>query len=154
MAAALLVPVQAAEAPCTRSAFHREARRVYRSITPVTRSERRRIRRRVMCLKPKSRRIVRFHLERYKRHHGYRRAIAAVTPYRGGGSTWAIPYGIVLCESRGSWAAANPSGAIGPYQLLRKGAPWPVRGIVDRLSHHRIAFRLYAGGAGRSHWVC
>jgi hypothetical protein len=81
--------------------------------------------------------------------------LAEVTPYPGpGDSYWAIPASIVACESGYSWRAANPSGAVGPYQLLGWGAPFPVHGFADRLAHHRIASRLYAGGAGRSQWVC
>lgn len=79
----------------------------------------------------------------------------ALTPYPGPGRTrWAIPYSIVACESGGSWAAANPSGAVGPYQLLGWGAPWPVGGMHDKMAHHRIASQVWAGGAGRGNWVC
>jgi hypothetical protein len=53
------------------------------------------------------------------------------------GTRWAIPWAVVKCESgtSGLWRAANPSGAVGPYQLL---------GWAKRLVHHRIAARLYA----------
>lgn len=82
-------------------------------------------------------------------------ASIALTPYPGpNGTRWAIPWSIVACESGGSWSAANPSGAIGPYQLLGHGAPWPVTSESDKMAHHRIASALWAGGAGRSAWVC
>ena len=104
-------------------------------------------------------------VERTRRQlSGFRRELAEalathaktmkITPYPGGGTYWAIPWSIVACESGGSWSAANPSGAIGPYQLLGHGAPFPVTSEADKLAHHRIASALWAGGAGRSHWVC
>lgn len=81
-------------------------------------------------------------------------ACGGTTPYPGAGQCWAIPWRIVDCESEGSWSAANPSGAIGPYQLLGKGAPWPAHSPAARAEHHRIAYKFWAGGAGASHWVC
>lgn len=67
---------------------------------------------------------------------------------------WAIPGNIVDCESshEGYWPADNPSGAIGPYQLLGKNAPWPAIHWRARAQHHIIAFRLWAGGRGITHW--
>lgn len=80
----------------------------------------------------------------------------SLTPYCClAGQRWAIPVGIVACESGGSWSAYNRSGAAGPYQIMAMhGRPWPVTSEADKLAHHRIASRLYAGGAGRSNWVC
>lgn len=88
--------------------------------------------------------------DRLKAELAYRERIDALTPY----GEWAIPEYIVECESHGSWSAYNPSGAVGPYQLLGKGAPFPVTSKADKLTHHRIASDLWAGGAGASHWVC
>jgi hypothetical protein len=89
---------------------------------------------------------------------GRQQAIGAyhrLTPYGGPGKTrWAIPYSIVACESGGSWTAANPSGAVGPYQLLGWGAPYPATTWPLKMANHRIASQVYAGGAGRSNWVC
>jgi hypothetical protein len=82
------------------------------------------------------------------------RAIRRLTPYRCSFGRSAIPCYVVMCESGGRWNAWNPSGAIGPYQLLGWGAPWPVRTRADRLAHHRIAARLWNGGRGASNWVC
>lgn len=82
------------------------------------------------------------------------RAIQRLTPYRCATGRYAIPCHIIQCESHGRWGAANPSGAIGPYQLLGWGAPWPVRTLRDKLAHHRIAARLWNGGRGASNWVC
>lgn len=98
---------------------------------------------------------MRFHLARYKRHWSYRVQVASLTPYPGpNGTRWAIPWSIVNCESHGRWDAYNPSGASGPYQLLGWGAPMPANTPARRLAHHRIAARVWAGGAGRSNWVC
>ncbi len=88
---------------------------------------------------------------------GRREAIGhyrALTPYVGGSGRWAIPWPIVVCESGGSWFAANPSGAVGPYQLLGHGAPYPATTMDAKMENHRIASELYAGGAGRGAWVC
>lgn len=58
---------------CDRASFHEKAREVYRTASPVTRAERRDIRYLVRCHRSaRSRRIVRFHLARYKRHHKIR----------------------------------------------------------------------------------
>lgn len=102
---------------------------------------------------------VRRQLAGYRRHLADRlaqvAAVRQVTPYPGpNGTWWAIPWQIVACESGGNWNAANPSGAVGPYQLLGWGAPYPVTSQADKLAHHRIAARVWAGGAGRSNWVC
>jgi hypothetical protein len=74
----------------------------------------------------------------------------SLTPY----GSWAIPGAIVMCESHGSWSAYNPSGARGPYQFLGWKVPWPVRTEADKAAHHRMAAKLWNGGAGASHWVC
>jgi len=79
-----------------------------------------------------------------------------LTPYGPvGGEYFAIPVFIVACETgrRFNWTAANPSGAIGVYQLLGKGAPWPASSDADKARHHRIAANLWAGGSGASHWT-
>lgn len=83
------------------------------------------------------------------------RALRLIAPYSGpGGTWWAIPYSIVSCESGGSWSAYNPSGASGPYQLLGWGAPYPANTWKQKMANHRIAASVWAGGAGRSNWVC
>jgi hypothetical protein len=71
------------------------------------------------------------------------------TPYAGGGSCWAIPYEIVACESGGDYEAYNPSGASGAYQLM------PEHGCGTSVAEQdACAAELWAGGAGRSNWVC
>lgn len=83
------------------------------------------------------------------------RYIDSITPY-GPHDEWAIPFYIVHCESssEGYWPADNPSGAIGPYQLLGKGAMWPANTPTAMADHHVKAYNLYDGGNGASHWVC
>jgi hypothetical protein len=109
---------------------------------------------------PKAERKMRALRKRLKaaRIHRMRmaRQAASLTPFGPCyGGRWAIPCHIVGCESGGSWSAYNPSGAAGPYQIMPGwGRPFPVRSAADRLAHHRIAARLYNGGAGASHWVC
>ncbi len=91
-----------------------------------------------------------------KLRYGRYRALRLVAPYPGGGTWWAIPYYIVYCESgtSGLWAAANPSGAVGPYQLLGWGAPYPAYTWREKMANHRIAASVWAGGAGASNWAC
>jgi hypothetical protein len=152
----------------TRATFHHVAHDAFDGRHRATGHERRTIRRVVACQRfVKSRPIVRFHLDRYRRHHlgelarraaerHVREQIAALTPYNcGSAGRFAVPCGIVSCESGFSWSAYNSSGAAGPYQeMAMHGRPWPVRSLADQLEHHRIAARLWAGGAGASHWVC
>lgn len=84
-----------------------------------------------------------------------KRELVALTPYScGSAGRFAIPCYIVACESGYSWSAYNPSGALGPYQLLGWGAPFPVVSWADKMEHHRIAGDLWDGGGGASHWVC
>jgi hypothetical protein len=81
------------------------------------------------------------------------REIRRLTPYQCSFGRSAIPCYIVLCESGGNWGARNASGAVGRYQLLGWGAPWPARTRAARLANHRIAARLWAGGRGASNWA-
>ena len=168
----VLLPASTASAPtygtqtatkppgCTssysRADFHRSARRSVRR-APLTSHEKRTIRRVVRCQRSaRSRRVVRFHWQRYRRAYHRRQAVLAVTPYPGpNGTRWSIPWRVVACESGGRWGAYNPSGAAGPYQIMAMhGRPFPVRTSADRLRHHQIAANLWRGGAGASHWVC
>lgn len=83
------------------------------------------------------------------------RVIRRVTPYRCRFGRSAIPCYVVRCESRGRWTAYNRSGAAGIYQIMpMHGRPWPANTRRARLAHHRIAARLWRGGAGASNWVC
>lgn len=82
----------------------------------------------------------------------HRRHPELALPFAGPhGTRWAIPWAVVRCESgtSGLWRAANPSGAVGPYQLLGWGAPYPADTPAKRMQHHRIAARLYAANGLR-----
>ncbi len=84
-----------------------------------------------------------------------KKEIRKVTPYSCSFGRAATPCYIVACESHGSWSAYNSSGAAGRYQIMPEwGRPWPIRSEADKLAHHRIAHRIYNGGAGASNWVC
>lgn len=91
--------------------------------------------------------------KRDKLRFGRYRAFRKIAPYPGGGTYWAIPWCLVYAESRGDWMAANPSGAVGPYELLGWGAPYPARTWKQKMENHRIAAKVWAGGAGASNWV-
>jgi hypothetical protein len=76
------------------------------------------------------------------------RVCGGITPYPGGGSCWAIPYSIVLCESHGQNVSnSQGSGAQGYYQLMSGGGG-------SRQEQDQAAAKLWNGGAGRSNWVC
>lgn len=95
-------------------------------------------------------RDVRSHFYLYRRY----RQIAPYRCLRGSEGYFSIPCSIISCESHFSWSAANSSGAVGPYQLLGWGAPYPARTFAQRVANHRIAASVWAGGSGRSNWVC
>lgn len=96
------------------------------------------------------------HRERKLQQRRERRRIEALTPYDcGSAGSFAIPCYVVACESGYSWSAYNSSGAAGVYQIMPEwGRPWPVTSIADKLAHHRLAARIWDGGAGASNWVC
>lgn len=84
-------------------------------------------------------------------------AAAAASPAPTDGS-WAIPAGIVMCESGGSYSAVNPSsGAGGAYQILP--STWALyggQGLPQNASpseQDRIAAQIWADSGG-SAWVC
>ncbi len=71
---------------------------------------------------------------------------------------WAIPEGIVMCESGGNFGAVNPSsGAGGAYQILP--STWRLyggQGLPQNASpgeQHRIAAQIWAD-SGSAAWVC
>ena len=72
---------------------------------------------------------------------------------------YSIPTYIVMCESGGNYRALNPSsGAGGAYQILP--STWRAYGgsglphQASKAEQDRIAALIWAGGAGRSQWVC
>jgi peptidoglycan hydrolase CwlO-like protein len=71
---------------------------------------------------------------------------------------WAIPEGVVMCESGGNFGAVNPSsGAGGAYQILP--STWQLyggQGLPQNASpaeQHRIAAQIWAD-SGSAAWVC
>lgn len=111
--------------------------------------------RQCMGTRPRSRWAWRKKAE-WRRAFRVRLAYQRLTPYDcGRAGRFAIPCYIVACESGYSWAAYNPSGAAGPYQIMPEwGRPWPATSRTARMTHHRIAARIWAGGAGARNWVC
>lgn len=80
----------------------------------------------------------------------------AAPAYAGG--RYAIPAGIVMCESGGDYGAYNPSsGAGGAYQILP--STWDAYGgtgspqTASPAEQDRIAERVWKG-QGRGAWVC
>lgn len=98
---------------------------------------------------------------RDRRAYGRWRALRKIAPYYFGEPMIpyvVIPPYVVRCETQGyygpsRWTAANPSGAVGPYQLLGKGAPFPADTWRERMENHRIALHvLRTEGPGA--WSC
>jgi peptidoglycan hydrolase CwlO-like protein len=84
-------------------------------------------------------------------------AAAAAAPSVASGP-WAIPAGIVMCESGGNYGAVNPgSGAGGAYQILP--STWALYGgsglpqDASPAEQDRIAAQIWADSGG-SAWVC
>lgn len=160
LALALLVaaPAQAAKCPTKydRADFHKVAKKVYDGRHATARHERRTLARVVRCQKrPRaSAPVIREHRQRYRGRHLRRLELRSIAPYKcGSHGRFAVPCSIVERESHYSWSAYNASsGALGPYQFLGWRVPWPVRSAADQIAHHRMAARLWAGGAGASHW--
>ena len=83
-------------------------------------------------------------------------AASVAAPTSGG--PWAIPAGIVMCESGGNYGAVNPSsGAGGAYQILP--STWALYGgsglpqDASPAQQDRIAAQIWADSGG-SAWVC
>jgi len=139
------------------------AHRRWRKAHPYSRGHQRRVNQHKRCLLRRAdRRVIgRYRVAKLRSFRKYRHkrlkdsgSWCAPHPHPLGAGCWVIPASIVLCESGGSWSAYNPSGALGPYQLLGWGAPFPVRSRTQAMQHHAIASRVWAGGSGRSNWVC
>lgn len=141
------------------------ARSVYRR-SYVSKQARQKLKRLRQCASSaKAGRNMRAYESRLKPSYRYYRFVAKL-PFPGPrGSRWAIPWYIVNCERekfRGPlqgfsriWESLNESSdARGPYQLLGWGAPMPANTYARKITHHKIAARLWNGGRGKSHWVC
>ena len=73
---------------------------------------------------------------------------------------FAIPKGIVMCESGGNYGAVNPnSGAGGAYQMLPDtykglGGKYAAPQLAPKSEQDRLAAKLWANGQGRGNWEC
>ena len=73
---------------------------------------------------------------------------------------FAIPKGIVMCESGGNYGALNPSsGAGGAYQMLPEtykglGGKYAAPQLAPKSEQDRLAAKLWADGQGRGNWEC
>ncbi|MEV4418474.1 transglycosylase family protein [Patulibacter sp. NPDC049589] len=83
----------------------------------------------------------------------------AVGGSKGGGSSWAIPWAIVQCESGGQNFTPNYLGASGYYQFMP--ATWKALGgstpnayQASKAEQDRLAAKLWNGGAGARNWDC
>lgn len=99
-----------------------------------------------------------------KRFDAYRRERLEITPFAGpSGTYWAVPYGIVACESGGDFRARNSiSSAGGAYQIL--DTTWYANGgthyadshpaaVAPPDEQHEVAHRVWVtSGAGA--WSC
>lgn len=100
---------------------------------------------------PKAERKMRKARKAFRAQREQRQALAALTPYGPCyGGRWAVPCGVIGCESHGSWTVVNEIGALGPYQFKGWAVPWPVRTLADKIRHHLQAAKLWA--QSHSHW--
>jgi hypothetical protein len=77
---------------------------------------------------------------------------------------YVLPWGIVQCESGGSWTAVNtdnPDRPAGAYQIITStwhgyggGEFAPTADQATWRQQNIVAQRIYQGGAGASHWAC
>ncbi len=72
---------------------------------------------------------------------------------------WAIPAGIVTCESGGQNLPPNSAGASGYYQFLPStwtglGGSTPAAYLAPKAEQDRLAAKLWAGGSGAHNWDC
>jgi hypothetical protein len=73
---------------------------------------------------------------------------------------FAIPQGIVMCESGGNYGALNPSsGAGGAYQFLPEtykglGGQHAAPHLAPKSEQDKLAAKLWDGGRGRGNWEC
>ena len=78
---------------------------------------------------------------------------------KGGGSSWAIPWAIVQCESGGQNFTPNYLGASGYYQFMPQtwralGGSTPNAYQASKAEQDRLAAKLWNGGAGAGNWDC
>ena len=83
----------------------------------------------------------------------------AVGGSQGAGSSWAIPWAIVQCESGGQNFTPNSAGASGYYQFMPQtwkalGGSTPNAYQAPKAEQDRLARKLWNGGAGAGNWDC
>jgi hypothetical protein len=83
-----------------------------------------------------------------------------ITPFKGGGRRWAIPYYIVVCESGARlFSSAAPSGAYGlieaTWQQFRskKASKYSMPYLAPKIEQDRVAHILWTRYGG-SPWTC
>jgi hypothetical protein len=143
-------PTPACNQSEAHAALHRKtARKNWRAESPLKGTS--------LCV---PRRHVAKHMTGFRRWQAYRN----VAPYRGFNEgdpylKWlAVPAYIVACETNGyrgsgRWHAANPSGAVGPAQLLGWGAPHPATTAREKVRYWEIT-RYVLRVQGLSAWAC
>lgn len=140
----------------TRDAYRGYARRIYRTRdSPLRDDQKARIKlmRKCMGTRKRSRWAWQKKAE-WRRAFRQRLATQRLTPYGPCyGGRWAVPCEIIGGESGGYWGAQNSNGCVGPYQFCGWSVPWPVDSEADKIAHHRMAARLWNGGAGCSNWT-
>lgn len=145
------------------------AKKKWRDRTPVSDRQRADLGRHLDCLeRRKDRRVIRaFARDRqtaFREYRGYR----LVATIRCGPYGWfAIPCGVVACESGYSWRVVNSIGAAGAYQIIRR--TWLAYGggafavTADRATKRQqstVAMRILRWGwkdhapQGPSAWTC
>lgn len=100
---------------------------------------------------------ARWRAEQARKAAAARPAVSNAGNGRCGGSL--PPCSVMMCESGGNIRAENPSSsASGKWQIV--DGTWDGYGGYSHASHapehvqDERARQIYAGGAGRSHWVC
>jgi peptidoglycan hydrolase CwlO-like protein len=77
----------------------------------------------------------------------------------GPGGPWAIPWAIVQCESGGQNLPPNWAGASGYYQIIPStwagfGGSGPHAYLASKGEQDSVASRIWAGGSGAHNWDC
>lgn len=151
-----------------RSAFHKQAKRVYDGRDKATKKQTRRLKKIIRCQKrPKaSLPLIRKHRKKYRQRHLYTLEYRNLTPYVCGDGLhmrFALPCYIVFRESRYDQTAKNSKSTAGGWYQFIDGTwfayggsntgCYHVAACASALEQHQVASRAWAGGAGSSHWA-
>jgi septal ring factor EnvC (AmiA/AmiB activator) len=101
----------------------------------------------------------RSHLQSHLRAELAALAAPPTTSTAPSGTSFAIPWAIVQCESGGQNLPPNSAGASGYYQIIPstwkgEGGTGPAAYLAPKSEQDQIAAKLWNGGAGASNWVC